>query len=802
MSELCARQNKDIFPKDVERICRSCLDQKGMFNVFIVKHEDSQLSELYAMISSLELEESDGLPSKLCSGCVDILKQFYFFKKRARESEIILKKTFINLEQDILVGSAVKSESEDGDAECANEDEQSYINGEDFHKKNFFGGDKTKPHAPTKDLTCTFCDLKFDSDTLYRLHRRKEADLRRKKKACPICHKFICASKLKDHINCHTKERPYECGICNEKFRFRSSLSRHKFRHEEKKPHECHICGKGFIQAPTLTDHIRTHSGEKSFICNVCGKLFVTKHALGNHSNMHRLKDNEINLDSNDLACNQCNKTFTSKMILKRHMNTHNEKKFLCSECGKKFSTKALLDFHIRVHSGIKPYVCKICNKAFTQKNSLQKHNFTHTGEKPVVCIICDKRFSQKGHLTYHMRKHSGERPYSYALDKLKQFVEVCKSNPDILHIPDLKFFKDYIESFGNKVPGSPKMSSEPKAEPKEKPAAETAEEMIESDPESELELDTTGCVEPDKLDENQKMGDPSKEEVSEEDSDKADEKRTEAMSQLSEGNIEKAIDLFTEAIELNPNSALLFAKRGQAYLKLAKPNACIRDCTRALELNCDSAAAYKFRGRAYRLLGEWELAAKDLRQACTIDFDEQIDEWLKEVTPNAKKIEEHLLKKERRVKEREEFERMERIRKAREAHSKASAEAKEEGEDLTSDPEAGAGGMPGMGDFYKLLQDPEIMSAFQDPEVSAAFQDISMNPANFAKYQSNPKVMALVSKLSSKFSGAGMNMPGFGGAGATGFPGFPGFPSGFPGAGMGGNPPPQPKPSDDDNLD
>ncbi|XP_023022396.2 putative protein FAM10A4 [Leptinotarsa decemlineata] len=387
------------------------------------------------------------------------------------------------------------------------------------------------------------------------------------------------------------------------------------------------------------------------------------------------------------------------------------------------------------------------------------------------------------------------------ALEKLKQFIEVCKSNPDILHLPELKFFKDYIESFGSTVPESSKMSSGTKTETKEK-VEEPVEEMIESDPESELELDMTGCVEPDKLDENQKMGDPSKEEVSEEDSDKADEKRVEAMSLLSEGNIEKAIEIFTEAIELNPNSALLFAKRGQAYLKLTKPNACIRDCTRALEINCDSATAYKFRGRAYRLLGEWELAAKDLRQACNIDFDEQTDEWLKEVTPNAKKIEEHLLKKERRRKEKEEFEKMERIRKAREAHSKASTEEKVD--DLPS-AEGGSGGMPGMGDFYKLLEDPEILAAFQDPEVSAAFQDISMNPANFVKYQSNPKVMDLVAKLSGKFSGSGMNFPSFGGAGAApgaGFPGFSGFPGGFPGAGMGGNAPPQPKPSDDDNLD
>lgn len=290
------------------------------------------------------------------------------------------------------------------------------------------------------------------------------------------------------------------------------------------------------------------------------------------------------------------------------------------------------------------------------------------------------------------------------ALDKLKQFIEICKSNSDILHLPDLKFFKDFIESLGGVIPKEQKMPSGGiKVEPEEVHDV-PVEEAVDSDPESVLEFDMSGCVEPDKLDDNQKMGDPSKE-VTEELSDQADEKRVEAMSQLSEGNIEKAIELFTEAIEINPNSALLFAKRGQAYLKLTKPNACIRDCTKALELNCDSAPAYKFRGRAYRLLGEWELAAKDLRQACNIDFDEQTDEWLKEVTPNAKRIEEHLLKKERKQKDKEEKERVDRIRKVREAHSKAAT--KEEG-DHQATPEGDANS------FYKLLQDPEIMTAFQ----------------------------------------------------------------------------------------
>lgn len=79
-----------------------------------------------------------------------------------------------------------------------------------------------------------------------------------------------------------------------------------------------------------------------------------------------------------------------------------------------------------------------------------------------------------------------------------------------------------------------------------------------------------------------------------------------------------------------------------------------------------------------------------------------------------------------------------------------------------------------------------------KDPEVTAAFQEVSTNPANFIKYQNNPKVKAVLEKIM-KFSGSGMGgFPGFG-AGMGG-----GFPGGFPPSG--GAPPASA--TDDDGLD
>lgn len=93
------------------------------------------------------------------------------------------------------------------------------------------------------------------------------------------------------------------------------------------------------------------------------------------------------------------------------------------------------------------------------------------------------------------------------SLEKLKAFVDVCKKTPQILHLPELEFFKSYIESLGGKVPEAPAMQKE-----QPEPKVEETEAAVESEPESDLELDTEGCIEPDEEDPEQEMGDPSKE--------------------------------------------------------------------------------------------------------------------------------------------------------------------------------------------------------------------------------------------------------------------------------------------------
>ncbi|KAK9075159.1 hypothetical protein SSX86_003479 [Deinandra increscens subsp. villosa] len=216
-------------------------------------------------------------------------------------------------------------------------------------------------------------------------------------------------------------------------------------------------------------------------------------------------------------------------------------------------------------------------------------------------------------------------------IQELKFFVESCQSDPSILHNPSLGFFKTFLQSLGAKIP--PPSTPKPDDDPP------------------------------------QKMGDLSIE-VNDESRDLAQNLKSKAIEAISEGNLDEAVDHLTEAIIVNPSSAILYATRASVYLKLRKPNAAIRDANAALQINADSAKGYKMRGMARAMLGVWEDAARDLGLASNLDHDEEISSALKKIQPNVHKIKEHQRK----------YERLRRERKIRPTeHEKEKAQAKTE---------------------------------------------------------------------------------------------------------------------------
>nr|CAG4636059.1 EOG090X03S1 [Eubosmina coregoni]SVE69715.1 EOG090X03S1 [Eubosmina coregoni] len=92
----------------------------------------------------------------------------------------------------------------------------------------------------------------------------------------------------------------------------------------------------------------------------------------------------------------------------------------------------------------------------------------------------------------------------------------------------------------------------------------------------------------------------------------KAESLKEEANELFKKQNYVKAITLYSNAIEFNPNSAVLYANRSFAYLRTECFGYALEDASKAINLDKTYVKGYYRRAASYMALGKTKLALKD----------------------------------------------------------------------------------------------------------------------------------------------------------------------------------------------
>ena len=85
-------------------------------------------------------------------------------------------------------------------------------------------------------------------------------------------------------------------------------------------------------------------------------------------------------------------------------------------------------------------------------------------------------------------------------------------------------------------------------------------------------------------------------------------------------GQIDRAIEVYSRALELNPRDAQAYNNRGVAYSSKGEVSRAIEDYSKVMELNPGFAVAYNNRGVAYNSKGEVNLAIEDYNRAIELN--------------------------------------------------------------------------------------------------------------------------------------------------------------------------------------
>ena len=134
-----------------------------------------------------------------------------------------------------------------------------------------------------QNVDCDMCGKSFLTPVSLRKHHYSHIE-ESEQFQCRTCDKhFPFESQLKSHRHMHRRTRYYSCASanCECSFRHPGDLAAHARSHG--KPYNCAHCSYSNTDIRNLCSHMRVHSREAPFTCKMCGQKFVHSNQLVRH---------------------------------------------------------------------------------------------------------------------------------------------------------------------------------------------------------------------------------------------------------------------------------------------------------------------------------------------------------------------------------------------------------------------------------------------------------------------------------------------------------------------------------------
>lgn len=407
--------------------CRICLnsqnDMKSLVNSY---NETVAYLEIFKSCTGLEIIEKSEIPSWICKECENTLLDFYKFRTKCIESDVLLTSIYITASANIIELKEEQIKEEDSiDIELDD------IQTDDFMDEEICDD---SPPTPMEDIPIVEeTDMQIELPEIKIKKTPKKTA--KKTRNCEICGDEVSAilTRYAIHVKSHNPDdpNPFQCKICNKKFKNIRCLRHHEQVHNNNKKSKCGYCPETFFHnSSKLLHERRIHTKIQPYKCSegACdNRGFFSKSELNLHNKRHHTPIKPF-------ECTVCLRKFSVIKDLELHSVIHTEvRHFQCDICGKQFSRETTLALHKKAHTIDLALPCKLCSLKFKKKHLLWKHirenhQFDHT------CEFCGIKFEKADNLRKHKTVHAIKKKYSCPVCPLKKF---CKNFQLRRHIRD-----------------------------------------------------------------------------------------------------------------------------------------------------------------------------------------------------------------------------------------------------------------------------------------------------------------------------------------------------------------------------